>query len=230
MSNRKLLGLLSLGLLVGCTAPGPVENPIGRTLTWFSYVGGEDIRNQCQVGAPDRWRFVYNGTYEEQVRGYDVAADPISRGAVFEARVYNQPSLVSIDLRDPLGAWKGKYDRRLLNAEQREALQQALASSGFNNPAPKGQFLRSDAYYWVVSACQNGQFHLNAWQQPGQDLSKLTFVNQLLDADRTGLAYNRPRQIQLGPFYGSNQDGQGREVRFQLQVAENGLNIGPRFR
>ena len=229
MFRRLVHACLTAAVVSACSAAGPVDNPIGRTLTWFSYVGGEDIRKQCEAGGPNRWRFVYNGDYQQQVRTYDMVDDRIEPGAILESRASNASNLVGVNLRDPLSAWQPQYDRRLLSPEQRAAVLNALTQSGFAGPAPKGELLRSDAYYWVVSACQNGQFHLNAWQQPGKDLSKLAFVPVLLDLDRTGVAYNRPRDLQLGPFYGSNQAAEGREVRFQLQVAENGLNVGPRF-
>ena len=68
---RVLLVATVVLLLSGCERLGE-DHPVTRKLTWFSHLGGRDIRNSCVTGAPDRYRFVYNGIYVEQVRSYDI--------------------------------------------------------------------------------------------------------------------------------------------------------------
>lgn len=215
------------GLLGGCAAPGgPVSNPVGRTLSWYSYVGGEDIRAGCVAGSRDMLRFVYNGRYTEQLRTYDVVTDVVSPGAIFKARVNGRSSLTSFDLSDPLSTWKGTIYQHFLSPDERDGLVQALAASGFNRPAPKGLNLRSDWFYWTVSACRNGSFHFYAWQQPDDDLSQLAFIPALLALDKTGADFNAPRPVNIGPFDPTSRAG---NVSFLLTVSENGLVHGPTF-
>ena len=224
---QKLLNFAALALVFGCTGQGgPVLNPVGRTLTWFSYVGGADLRAACQPGAADALRFVYNGRYTDQVRTYDVTTDPVGPGAVFLARANDRSNILALNLSDPFGTWRGAVYQHFISLPERDALWQALAASGFNRPAPSGLYLRSDAYYWTVSACRQGVFHFYAWQEPGDDLTELAFVPVLLNLDKTGVDYNVPRDIPLGPF---DPAPRAHYVAFQLEVGNNGLIAGPSF-
>jgi hypothetical protein len=45
-----------------------VSNPVQRSLTWFSYVSGDDIRKACLGGGRDNFRLVYKASYEKQIR------------------------------------------------------------------------------------------------------------------------------------------------------------------
>jgi hypothetical protein len=225
---RNLLGFAALcGLLGSCAPPGgPVSNPVGRTLSWYSYVGGEDIRARCMPGSQDTLRFVYNGIYKEQVRTYDVTTDVVSPGAILQARVNGPSNLVSFDLSDPVGTWRGAAYQHFISPQERDGLAQALDASGFGRPAPNGLFLRSDWFYWAVSACRRGSFHFYAWQQPDDDLSKLAFIPALLALDKTGIDFNAPHQVYLGPFDPAQRAG---NAAFQLEVGANGLVLGPSF-
>ena len=49
-----------------------VDLPIVRSVSWFGYVGGDDIRAACQPGARTHIRLIYNALWEEQVRSYDL--------------------------------------------------------------------------------------------------------------------------------------------------------------
>ncbi|HYM31548.1 MAG TPA: hypothetical protein VEU47_09630 [Candidatus Cybelea sp.] len=214
-------------LLSGCMATGgPTFNPVGRTLTWFSYVGGDDIRVRCVPGSLDVWRFVYNGHYMEQIRSYDMTADQLGPGAILQVRAAGRSTVLAMDLRDPFSVWRGQIDQRFLQANDRRKIVDALAASGFSGPAPEGLRLRSDAFYWAVSACQGGVFHFNAWQQPGTDLSRLAFIKTLLDVDRTGLPLNPPNDAVLPPYDPSPRAGY---VQFLLTVGKNGLVSGPTY-
>ena len=72
-------------LLAGCTYRGDIDNPAVRKVSWFSYLDGTDIRTACAEGAPDSYRLVYNGRYEEQLRSYEITADGAG-GAYLVAR------------------------------------------------------------------------------------------------------------------------------------------------
>src|SRR5947209_6032738 len=71
---------LALGLVLGFSATAAfaqradrnVDLPIVRSLNWFGFVAGDDIRAACTPGSRDRIRLVYNALWEEQVRTYEI--------------------------------------------------------------------------------------------------------------------------------------------------------------
>ncbi|MCW5749761.1 MAG: hypothetical protein KIT81_01335 [Alphaproteobacteria bacterium] len=213
-----------LFLLTGCMAYGPADNPVQRNFTWFSYVAAEDIRANCGPGAPERWRFVYNGIYGEQVRFYDITLDPRAGGsAMMEARVKGRGDLLELDLFDPLRPWSGPFARRFLAEAQWLDLDRALGPDGIGSRTRPGTRLRSDNFYWVAAACRAGQFYHRAWQQPEDDLNRLRFVPILLAYDPTGVPFNAPRRLYLGPFSHDGGLEGGPHDEFQLTVGADGL-------
>jgi hypothetical protein len=75
--NKWARGLaLGLGIgLAGCAYHGSFDDPIQRRFQWFSFIGGDDIKAACRPGSSasiDRYRFVYNGRYAEQLRAYEL--------------------------------------------------------------------------------------------------------------------------------------------------------------
>ena len=82
LSNFSLFRFAIFGLgmvILGACASLGEDHPITQKFNWFAHLGGADIRAACQSGAPDRYRFVYNGIYVEQVRSYDDWAEAESR-------------------------------------------------------------------------------------------------------------------------------------------------------
>ena len=97
---RQVVMLLILSAIIAaCTYQGDSvtgfgsDHPVVRKFTWFSYVGGEDIRAACRLGTRDRYRFVYNAVYEEQVRSYDLMAAPESGGYELKVMVSGEADL-----------------------------------------------------------------------------------------------------------------------------------------
>lgn len=219
-------GILVLFLL-GCAASGPDDNPLTRSFTWFSYLNGDDIRSQCGPGSPDTLRFVYNAQWHDQVRTYEVRPGTGGRTGTVEARVLGQGDVATIRVEDPLRPWRGdRADSPITPAEYgtlSEALDRAIAGPRMRS----GQFLRSDAYYWVAAACRNGNFQFAAWQGGDQDLKRLPFPPILQRFDATGITFREPRDIALGPF--RRHDPMTDREHFELQLGENGLRIGPRL-
>src|SRR6185312_8011996 len=79
----KLILALAIGLMLGGAgtasaqrADRNVDMPVVRSLNWFGYVGGDDIRAACRPGGRSRVRLVYNALWEEQVRTYEVFLQP----------------------------------------------------------------------------------------------------------------------------------------------------------
>ena len=157
MKRRPARGILpalvaGFALVLGaCVADGPPETGIGRQATWYSYLGGEDLRRACVAGAPDHLRFVYQGLYGRQVRGYELTRAHGAEQAALRAQAWGAPALIDFDRNGPsLGS---PADAQVpVTALQWAAIEAALSSSGFDAAPPTGAFLRSDRYFWAVSA------------------------------------------------------------------------------
>ena len=91
----RIYGVIALsfsGLLAGCAYHGSsasnLDNPAVQKFAWFSFLDGNDLREACAAlgpKAPARYRLVYNGQYEKQLRIYEIEAQP-SGGANLRAR------------------------------------------------------------------------------------------------------------------------------------------------
>src|SRR3982750_1992701 len=87
---RKIAGAVVLSLsapsaavLAGCAYYGDaatdIDNPAVQKFAWFSFLDGHDIREACAAlgpKAPARYRLIYNGQYEKQLRVYEIDAVP----------------------------------------------------------------------------------------------------------------------------------------------------------
>jgi hypothetical protein len=224
--------LAATGLLGGCAAIGPTDDPFLRGLTWERYIGGDDLDRACAAGQPERFRLVYNAVEKEQRRTYDITGQA-DGGALVETRVIGRPVLNDprnpITLRDPLGPWRGQTSLHRISAAELDGVVAALDTSGFDGPAPDGLFLRADGLFWTASACRNGQFHFYAWS--GEEAGFKPVGERLLAAilpyDDTGVPAIHPYDVPLPP-YGSYFAAAGRDVQPQYtperyQVGKNGL-------
>lgn len=213
---------LLLVLLCGC-ATGGSGNPVLRSLGWFNYLDGTDIREGCAPGSPDRYRLVYNAVWGEQVRDYEITTDPATGAARLDARILFPEAPSQIDLRDPLRSFHGRRGSALLTPSETQVLAEDLRRSGFHEPAPAGLILPSDGYYWVVAACMGGAYHFNAWRYPSPRFAALRFPAFLFAHDTTGAAVRPP-----GPSAPRGPENRvTRETRtysvFDLKVGTNGL-------
>jgi hypothetical protein len=211
--------------LAACASAGPVTDPVARNLTWFSYLAGDDIRAGCGAGAPDRYRFVYNAVWGEQVRTYDIVTRP--HGALQIGRVFGSANLLSFDLLDPQQPWRGQRSEVPLDAAALARVARLLPGEESAKP---GTWLRSEDYYWIASACEDGRFILQAWDSDTRAFDDLPFLKVLLPADRTGVAPRPWRRLSLPPFDPARVyrgTGQGTLQVFQVQLGENRLRVGP---
>jgi hypothetical protein len=217
-------------LLAACTYQGDLSTPGAQKLTWFSYLDGDDIRAACTAEGPDRYRLVYNGVYEEQLRTYEVTIDAGGGGA-YLARAQGKASLTRITSDDPLAPWGWQVSESPLAPQQTEAFTAALWDSGFYAAPPVGKRFYSGGFYWWVVACEDGEMHYNAWEYP---FPELAFPAWLFALDRTGLAVNPPREIDLDQRLRDRTSG-GREsdddptVNFEIEMGRDGLVGGPLF-
>src|SRR5260370_30914177 len=160
-----LIALAGWGLagwgLSGC-ANAPLDNPIGRSLGWFNYLDASDIRSACTQRSGERYRLIYNAIWGEQVRIYDIAAAPADVGDSLAVRIFFPEVLNSIDLRDPLNLYRGHTRIVPLSAADMAAFREALRTSGFDAPTPRGLNLASEWFYWGVAACRHGVLQYSA--------------------------------------------------------------------
>src|SRR5262245_945206 len=206
----------------GCTYSGSNNNPVLRKLTWFSYVGGEDIRRDCKTENPDKYRLVYNAVWDEQVRAYDLVRSATGQGALLFTTVVAGGGLAIVELISPYaGPWGGVQTDRRLDEAQYRALVAAIDQSGLSAPSPDGLRLYSQRFYWVVSACVGGRFRFNAWPYPGERFNQIAFAAPLFQVDNSGVAINRPRQVDIGPNITPGY--RVSDTNFELIVGANGL-------
>ena len=222
--------MLIVAWMSGCTYSGR-DDAISQRFTWYSYMNGDDIRAECEPGSLDRYRFVHNGVYIKQARTYDIAPDP-GFGFVLKARVLGPSDLSNVVIQDPLGTlahdpldllalFAGVARSTGLGSRDIDALDAALAGSGFFQPAPSGLYLRSEDFFWVGVACVGGRLAFNAWKYPSSRFDNLTFPRLLFAWDSTGVAVNPPRQLSLFDIYGQ-ATVEDRYPRFTLVVDDDG--------
>ena len=219
-----VLWLASLLALGACAYRGDIDQPVTIKATWFSYLNGDDIRAACQGGAPDRYRLIYNGNYEEQLRSYEVTSLG-GGGAGYKARVARGAGLdltrFSLSDLQSMARWTTSQAR--LDPGQLAGLDGALAASSAFGTAPQGLRLASEQFYWVMSACRGGVFYFNAWLYPSQRFDQLVFADVLLRYDGTGIAVNPPRKVPRGERIRRAVPGEGMPLHFDVQVGERGL-------
>ena len=218
------LSLVAATLIAGCAYSGEVGEPFGRKFQWFSYLAGDDIKARCTAGSPAQYRLVYNANWHEQVRVYDVRRSVIVGGG---ARLWSQvfggdAPITNFTINDPQAPWRGEGGQTSLSEEQSLNLIRAIEASGFGQPAPVGLRLDSWDFYWVVTACAGGQFHMNAWKAPSDRFEALTFPRLLFEADGTKTRVNPPRRIDAA--VARAEADRLKYYYFQLQVGQNGFN------
>jgi hypothetical protein len=226
MMRQKCL-ILGLGLaLATITGAARADNFLLRGFTWFGYLEGKELREACAPGAPDWLRFVYNGVYQEQVRVYEARRQTPAESALVSARVLTRlnlsgfrPSEIFLGTRDPrseLGADTARFD----------ALLAALRDDGFGQPVPKGLTLPSDGFYWVVSGCVAGQWHIQGWVHPTERFNALRFPAQLFALDQTGVAVNKPRAVDAGERMRARSGNQAQldvQPAFDVRLTDEGV-------
>lgn len=196
---RKLMQLL-LGsvMLSGCAYHNgqqvDINNPIVRKVGWFSYLDGNDIREACAAGGAERYRLVYNGQYDYQLRSYDVFVGQDGSGILNARALNNDASLHNLSTDDPFGPWRWTESQVKLTAAEVEQFRSLLKESGYGAGAPQGLQLHSRDFYWVAAGCQQGIFHFGAWNNRPQPMAPtgfaaVKFQDFLQKHDQTGLVF-----------------------------------------
>jgi hypothetical protein len=228
MFKVTLIAATALGLLAGCAYHGDhrgsVDNPFVRRTAWFSYLDGGDIRDTCVPGSPDRFRLVYNGQYNSQIRSYEITSDGTSNGgAYFIARAMGAPNLLNWTTRDLLSPWRWQRSEMTLKPEEFNQFRDLLAASGWGRGAPQGKRLHSQDFYWVAAGCRDGQFHFDAWVHAQGDFAEIKFQDFLLARDKTGMAFRQPRRVLPIDRMRQGRAGDDTSPMFSLTVSGEGI-------
>ncbi len=213
----KWWGVVAVLACTACASQGPSGNPIVQGLSWFTYASGADVRDRCTAGSPDTYRFVYNGQYERHLRAYDLSVKPDGSSEILARARGTRGNLARFQLNNPLGPWALEEQRATIDRETTDGLLAALAVDATAVPPAGGQRLNSYEFYWLVSACRQGQFGLAAFVHPRVNHQGLTFPAQLLAVDATSVPFRKARA-----FEGGRRDS------FQLKINRAGDGLaGP---
>ena len=179
-----------------------VDAPIVRSINWFSYVAGDDIRAACQPGARNHLRLIYNAIWKEQVRAYEIFLQPdgtagMSVGVLqaqgWGADVSNLLVSKGSEIMDPWGMRKGQRVLEVADARELVGLMDASAAFG---PPPDGLRLPDNDFWWTVASCRDGRWGFQAYHHPTDGFAKLKFADKLFALDPVAIKVNRPRKLE----------------------------------
>ena len=234
MDLLKFCLLASLySLLAGCNYTGVTGDPVIRNLTWFSYLNGDDIRSSCSPGAPDRYRLIYNAQWDKQVRTYEITARhplasiPTQTGAVLDIRVFVSTGVINSYIDTLSGRAGGSATSLTLGPVEIAEFRDKLARSGFDQPLLNSVWLRSDQFFWIGMACENGQFRYKAWPidptVPANDLARLAFPAFLMAHDTVKPPASPAHYLALSPFDSARAQKEHNSIQFRLEVDASGI-------
>lgn len=211
--------LTAAATLASCTwAGGDIGDPLERKAHWFSFVGGDDIRATCDATSPDRFRLVYNGVYDEQLRIYEL--DSLRR--LLTIRVVNQGNAGRLSTQDPLAPWRAVETKVQLDQAGYDGLVESFARGGMFAPPPVGLELPSRSYYWTAATCRQGRYGLTAWKYPSPAFAAMGFDARLFALDTTGVPVNQAKEVPFDPLWESK--ARRLEVTtFSLRVTADGI-------
>src|SRR5471030_2730397 len=95
-----------------------IDQPLTRSLNWFAYVGGDDIREACRPGGRNRIRLIYNALWEEQVRTYEFILQPDGTAGLTTRVLADQGLVTSViigSVGDVTGSWGPRRAEHILS-------------------------------------------------------------------------------------------------------------------
>ncbi len=210
-----------------------VDSPIVRSLNWFSYVGGDDIRAACRPGGRNHIRLIYNAIWEEQVRTYELFLQPdgtagLSIGVLQGQGTGANLSTLFIEKGDDATApWRMRKGQRVLNVGETRELVGLLEVSSAFGPPRDGLRLPDNDFWWTVASCRNGVWGFQAYHYPTDGFAKVKFAEKLFAWDNVPIAVNRPRELEPAELRRDlNAPGDhslSRVDRWMLVVGKDGL-------
>jgi hypothetical protein len=206
-----------------------VDMPVVRSLNWFGYVGGDDIRASCHAGGRSRIRLIYNALWEEQVRAYEVFLQPDGTAGLDVGVLADQGDVSNLLISrgdDVLNPWRMKHGQRLLDAAEARQLMGLLQASAAFGPPHDGLRLPDNDFWWTVASCRNGLWGFQAYHYPTDGFANVKFAGQLFAWDNVNVPVNRPRRLEPAEFrrgMDSKSAQSGRGDRWMLVVGRDGL-------
>jgi hypothetical protein len=205
-----------------------IDQPLTRSLNWFAFVGGDDIREACSPGGRNRIRLVYNALWEEQVRIYEIFPQPDGTAGLAVRVLANQGIVTNImisSLNDITAPWGPQRADRILTVAETHGLMSALEASAAFGPPHDGMRLPDNDFWWTVASCRNGVWGFQAYHYPTDHFANVKFAAMLFALDSVKVPVNHPRDLEpaelrrnfLAP---ANRD---RADRWMLVVGKDGL-------
>jgi len=212
-------------ILSACAYKGGGDHPVIRKFTWISYIAGDDIRQSCSKTSGERYRFVYNAVYNEQVRSYDITPADGGRYQV-KIHVTSEADLTWLNLErsnpDFFKPWRPKVSSTNIASKDVAILKRTLQNARFFDSRPPSENIPSISFYWVISACIDGKFSQNAYVWPSENFKKAQFGKLLSAWDFTDIPVNPPRKTSNFSIYGTNDETQYNNL-FNLQFGSDGI-------
>jgi hypothetical protein len=175
-----------------------VEQPIVRSFNWFSYVGGNDIREACGRDGRNRLRLIYNAIYDEQVRTYEIFLQPDGTAGMTVGVLADQGNVSNLLIGEPgdvLGPWRMRRAERILNPEETRELLGLLQASAAFGPPRDGLRLPDVDFWWTVASCRNGVWGFQAYHYPTDGFANVKFAAKLFSWDTVPVPVNPPRKL-----------------------------------
>jgi len=241
--TRLVSGLVLAAGLAGCAyhqgQQYDISNPVVRKTGWFSYLDGNDIRESCtagdqggsQNGGQERYRLVYNGQYDEQIRAYELYVSQDGSGILNAKALDNANNALNITLPDIFSPWNWHESQVKLTPAEVAKFRQLLVASGYGQTAPQGLQLHSRDFYWIAAGCAQGAFHYYAWNNRPQSMAPagfapIQFRDFLLSHDETRVPFRPDHQtspLEREPPRGGGGDRKTPRGTFILTVKGDGL-------
>jgi hypothetical protein len=184
-------------VLAACAAQGPATNTFVMRYQWLNYVEGNDIKSLCEPGAPARIRLIYNAVFTEEVRTYDLTA--VDQGSTaMTTRRWTGSSAITLRNGSFTNSMAPQEGEAYIGPDDTRAIVAALDASGFYAPPPDGLTLRSDDFFWVGTACIDGEFMVQAY--PKDRFGDIRFAGLLAGFDPIQAPLPEPRPLDLPPL------------------------------
>jgi hypothetical protein len=208
-----------------------VDLPVVRSVSWFGYVGGDDIRAACQPGTRSHIRLIYNALWEEQVRAYDLFPQPDGTAGLNVGVLADQGNVATLSVSnglDVMNPWRMKKGQRLLNAVETRDLMTALQASAAFGPPRDGLRLPDNDFWWTVASCRDGVWGFQAYHYPTDGFANVKFADRLWALDEVRVPINKPRKLEPAEFrrgddFDRHSVQRGRGDRWMLVVGKDGL-------
>lgn len=130
---------------------------------WLIYVNGLDLKENCKLGQPDKYRLIRNGDkYNQTVRAMDVYYLNEREGAILLMREVQAQEMSDVSVFTGLRNQEEKRQQKMISAHEFSLIERELEQMGTFTPAPQEK-LPSTEVGMMVSGCHQGSYFLTVW-------------------------------------------------------------------